>query len=88
MNNDDFLEYDDYEDEVPEIEKPLLDDMELFRLSNVAESTKKGYADQGFPNIMRRLAAHRFVTPVDKGYKITNEGLLYLQKYKLKLRTI
>jgi len=87
--SDDFNVYDDYDDDdFEEIEKPLLTDMELLRLSHVEISTSKGLADQGFPNVMRRLASFNFVVQVDKGYKLTNEGKLYLDKYRKKLETI
>jgi len=85
----DEFEFDYVEAEEPrETERPLIDDMQLFRLNHCAISSAMGYSDQGFPNVMRKLASFNFVTKVGEGYKVTSEGLAYLSKWRKKLETI
>lgn len=86
MKRDREYDYDNEEEEVRE-EPSIITDWELMRLNDCATSTRMGMADQGFPTVMKRLAALRFVTEVGKGYQITNEGQLYLKKHLLKKRS-
>lgn len=54
---------------------------ELLRLVDCQMSTRLGIIDQGFPMVMRKLAAKNLVEPVGSGHRITEEGNLYLSAH-------
>ena len=76
---------------MPDVENAsrlFLTGMELLRLNDCGTSTRYGQVDQGFPATMLVLEGKGLVKAKDKGYIITELGLLTLRQYQKELRTI
>ncbi len=80
------MSYDDDDEVEVKKEQDFLTQDQLLRLHYCAESNRKGMADHGMPNTMRRLEGLKFVKKEDRGYTITTEGLAYLRIRKDQLR--
>lgn len=66
-------------------ENIYLTDMELMRLNDCAASTRMGMVDQGFPAIMKKLAALKLVDKKGEGHVVNEAGLLVLATNKERL---
>jgi hypothetical protein len=59
-----------------------LSEWQLMRLIDCAKTTRLGMEDQGFPQVMKYLAAKGYVEKKVKGYQVTSDGTIYLETNK------